>query len=45
MRESLTKKVLYIRLVRGMLASVFLTLLGNVSSSPAAQGKLDTAKI
>src|SRR4029453_11449050 len=45
MKKNLNKRTVYICLVSGVLAFAFLALVGNVSSSLAAQGKLDTAKI
>jgi hypothetical protein len=39
------KKVAHIWFMGGIIASVFVTLLVNVSSSRAAEAKLDTAKI
>jgi hypothetical protein len=45
MKKNLNKRAVYICLVSGVLAFAFLALTGNMSSSLAAQGKLDTAKI
>jgi hypothetical protein len=45
MKKTLNRKIVYVCLVRGVLIFVFFALAGNVSSSLAAQGKLDTAKI
>jgi hypothetical protein len=45
MKKNLNKRTVYICLVSGVLAFAFLALVGSVSSSLAAQGKLDTAKI
>jgi hypothetical protein len=45
MKKNLNKRAVYICLVSGVLAFAFLALVGSVSSSLAAQGKLDTAKI
>src|SRR5215467_2529699 len=39
------KSIAKIWFMKGVLALIFLALLGNVSSSPAAEAKLDTAKI
>ena len=39
------KSITKIWFMRGVLALIFVALLGNVSSSPAAEAKLDTAKI
>jgi hypothetical protein len=45
MKKNLNQRTVYICIVSGVLAFAFLALIGNVSSSLAAQGKLDTAKI
>jgi hypothetical protein len=45
MKKNLNKRTVYVCLVSGVLAFAFLASIGNVSSSLAAQGKLDTAKI
>src|SRR5881296_758423 len=45
MKKSLNKKTAYTCLTGGILAAVFLALVGNVLSGLAAEGKLDTAKI
>src|SRR6266536_638892 len=45
MKKNLNKRTVYICIVSGVLAFAFLAFIGNVSSSLAAQAKLDTAKI
>jgi uncharacterized protein DUF1259 len=45
MKENFNRKVAHIRFMRGILGSVFLALLAIVSSSLAAEGKINTAKI
>lgn len=45
MKKNLNKRTVYIGLVSGVLVFAFLALVGNVSFSLAAAGKVDTAKI
>ncbi len=45
MKENFNRKIAHICLIRGILGSVFLALLANVSNGRAAEEKINTAKI